>query len=227
MENTISINQSVSKNSPNAIFIITRHIGVMMGLCSSINHGIFEILQGNLQTSGILIQAIGPNQRFWVDGTEEAFAIIPNYLISGILAVCTGIAIVIWSLFYLDSKHGTKVFLGLFIFSFLNGGGIGQFAFFVPAWAFGRLMHSSLSWWKEHLPENSWGLLSKLWQPLLFVASISFLIGLEIAIFGYFPGITKPTNLQNTAMQLVFGGAILFIFSYISAIANQLQIINK
>ena len=227
MQNSTLINQSVSKETTNAIYLITRYIGVLMGVFSSINHGIFEILQGNQKTSGILIQAIGINQRFWINGTEEAFAIIPNYLVSGILTVITGIAIVIWSLKYLDSKHGTMVFLALFIISFLNGGGIGQLAFFVPAWAFGRLMHSPLVWWKDHLPEGSWHALSKLWQPLLLIATLSFLVGLEIAIFGYFPGLTNPLVLQNTAMQLVFGAALLVIFSYVGGIANQLQLSYK
>jgi hypothetical protein len=41
-----------------------------------INHGLFEILQGNNSTNGFFIEAIGDANRFWVHGTEAAFTIL-------------------------------------------------------------------------------------------------------------------------------------------------------
>ncbi len=58
-------------------------VGVLMGL-SGMNHGFFEFLQGNVATGGLVIQAIGPAQRFWERGTEEAFSIVPTFLASGL-----------------------------------------------------------------------------------------------------------------------------------------------
>ena len=43
---------------------IVSNIGVILGL-SGIDHGIFEILQGNQPTNGALIQAIEPAQKMW------------------------------------------------------------------------------------------------------------------------------------------------------------------
>lgn len=118
--------RSLSFDNLNATRIIATTIGVFFGLFSGVNHGIFEILQGNTATGGLVIQAIGEAQRFWPLGTEEAFTIIPNFMVTGILLIIVGLAIVIWSIWFLPGKHGRTVFLGLFILSFLVGGGIGQ-----------------------------------------------------------------------------------------------------
>jgi hypothetical protein len=53
--------------------IVTSVSGILIGL-SNINHGLFEVLQGNKATEGFIIQAIGEEQRMWMHGTEEAFS---------------------------------------------------------------------------------------------------------------------------------------------------------
>ena len=63
---------------------IVTAVGVMLGI-AGINHGFFETLQGNIPTNGLIIQAIGDAQQMWIHGTEEAFTIVPNFLITGIL----------------------------------------------------------------------------------------------------------------------------------------------
>ncbi len=187
-----------------------------------LNHGFFEFLQGNKPTSGLVIQAIGEAQRFWVEGTEEAFTIIPNFLISGLLSMGIGVSIIIWSLRFIETQHGRSVFLGLFILLFLVGGGIGQLVFFIPAWAFATRMNKPLTWWKKVLPRNRWAFLSRLWPITLTLSTISILIGLEIAIFGFFPGTTDPQALQNTAMIFVLASALLNIVSFIAGFGHDL-----
>jgi hypothetical protein len=58
--------------------IVASIFGVLVGL-AGIEHGVFEILQGNVSTNGIVIDAIGPAQRFWEYSTETALTIIPNF----------------------------------------------------------------------------------------------------------------------------------------------------
>ena len=149
--------ESSSFQDLNATRVIATTIGVILGL-SGINHGFFEFLQGDTPTNGLVIQAIGEAQRFWELGTEEAFTILPNFLVSGILSMLVGLTIVIWSLWFIQTKHGRTVFLGLFILLFLVGGGIGQIALFIPAWAFATRMDKPLTWWKEVLPRRLWPL---------------------------------------------------------------------
>jgi len=207
----------------NATCVIATTIGVFFGLFSGVNHGFFEFLQGYKPTGGLVINAIGEAQRFWVGGTEPAFTLIPNFMITGIVSVIVGLAIVIWSIWFLPGKYGRIVFLGLFVLSFLVGGGIGQAFFFIPAWAFATRMDKPLTWWRKVFPRNTWLFLSRLWIAALVLATIVMLIGLEMAIFGYFPGITDPETLQNTNMIFVFGSVLLFVISFIAGFGHELQ----
>jgi hypothetical protein len=258
----------------NATRVIVTTIGVIFGF-AGFNHGFFEFLQGNTPTDGLIIQAIGEAQRFWVLGTEEAFTIIPNFLISGLLSMVLGLTIVIWSLRFIQTTYGRTVFLVLFILLFLAacrrktsevfndifvgtvtwiiqpiwrqnhllklpksgkislsdrllvGGGIGQIFFFIPAWAFATRINKPLTWWKKVLPRSIWPFLSNLWIVTLILSSIAILIGLEIAIFGFFPGMTNPENIQNTGLILVLISAILNIISFIAGFGHELRRMNQ
>lgn len=207
----------------NATRIIAATIGVFFGLFSGVNHGIFEVLQGNKPTDGLLIHAIGEAQRFWPLGTEDAFTLVPNFMVSGIASIIVGLVIVIWSIWFLPTKHGATVFLGLFILSFLVGGGIGQVAFFVPAWAFATRIDKPLTWWRKVLPRSTWPFLSRLWIVTMVLATVVMLIGLEMAIFGYFPGLTEPVSIQDTAMLIVLTAAIIYVFSFIAGFGHELR----
>ncbi|MBE2222019.1 MAG: hypothetical protein IAF02_10780 [Anaerolineae bacterium] len=222
MKIAIEDNQRTSFDNLNATRVIATTVGVLFGF-AGFNHGFFEFLQGNKPADGLFIAAIGEAQRFWVLGTEDAFTIIPNFLITGVLSMALGIAIVIWSIWFLPTKHGPTVFLGLFILLFLFGGGIGQLAFFIPAWAFATRMNKPLNWWRKVLPQRSWPFLSKLWPITLTLATAIMLVGLEMAIFGYFPGLTEPETIQNRALLLVLASAILYIVSFVAGIGHELK----
>jgi len=207
----------------NATRVIATTIGVFFGLFSGVNHGFFEVLQGNKPTDGLFIYAIGEAQRFWPLASEGAFTLIPNFLITGIASMIVGVAIMIWSIWFLPTRHGRTVFLGLFILSFLVGGGIGQVAFFIPAWAFATRMGRPLTWWRKMLPRSTWSFLSRLWITALVLAAVVMLIGLEMAIFGFFPGLTDPVRIENTAMLFVFSAAILCVVSFIAGFGHEHQ----
>jgi hypothetical protein len=209
-------------NDLNATRVIATTVGVIFGL-AGFNHGFFEFLQGNTPTNGLIIQAIGEGQRFWSLGTEEAFTIIPNFMISGLLSMAFGLTIIIWSLWFLPTKRGPIIFLVLFILLFLVGGGIGQIAFFIPAWAFATRMNAPLTWWRKKLPQSTWPFLSRVWIVMLILASLLILIGLEVAIFGYVPGMMDPERIQSTGMLLVFSSALLYVVSFIAGFGHELR----
>ena len=80
----------------NATRVIATTIGVFFGLFSGVNRGIFEIMQGNTPTNGLMINAIGEAQRFWIEGHEPALSVIPNFLLTGTLSMIVGLATEIW-----------------------------------------------------------------------------------------------------------------------------------
>jgi hypothetical protein len=206
----------------NATRVIVTTIGVLFGI-AGFNHGFFEFLQGNTPTNGLFIHAIGEAQRFWVHGTEDAFTIIPNFLISGLLSMILGLTIVIWSLWFIQTKYGRTVFLVLFILLFLVGGGVGQIFFFIPAWAFATRMNKPLTWWRKVLPQSTWPFLSKFWIITLILSSLVMLMGLEIAIFGFVPGMTNPDHILIINLILVLISAILYVISFIAGFGHELR----
>jgi hypothetical protein len=66
-------------------------------------------------------------------------------------------------------------------------------------------------------------LLSRLWPWTHALSVLAILIGLEIAIFGYVPGVTDPETIQNTALLFVLSSAILNIASFIAAYGHDLR----
>ena len=212
------------RNNPvnRATRIIVATIGVTLGI-AGMNHGFFEILQGNMPTDGLIIQAIGDAQQMWLHGTEEAFTIVPNFLLTGILAIIISIAIIIWSIGFVHKKHGPTIFILLFILLFLVGGGIGQVVFFIPIWLASTRINKPLTWWKQVLPEKSRRVLAKLWPFSLSAVVVCFLIALEIAIVGFVPGVNDPDSALTICWSFLFAAWILMLFSFTSGFAYDIE----
>jgi len=205
---------------------IVSTIGVILGI-SGLDHGIFEILQGNQPTNGLIINAIGPNQLMWEHGGEGAFTILPNFLLTGIFAIITGTAMIIWSVWFIDRKSGPIVFFLLNLLLFLFGGGIAApILFYPPAGVAAFLIHKPLERWRKILPANIRPGLAKLWPYTLTIGTISMLIGLFIAITGLIPGLNLDDPNRILAIDLTFvlgGGLGMFLVSFLSGFAYDIE----
>lgn len=205
-----------------ATHIIVSIIGVLLAI-AGIDHGFFEILQGNKPTTGLIIKAIGPEMNLW--GTEEAFTIIPNYLVTGILAISVSLAIIVWSVRFLDTKHGATVFGLLFVVLFLVGGGVAAQIIFAPfAWAAARQINRPLDGWRKVLPEGLRRGLANIWPVTLAIGSVSLLIGLFIAITGYVPGVSDDESILAVCWAFVFGGGwAMYLLTYVAGFASDIR----
>ena len=86
----------------------------------------FEITQGNVSPAGVMINSMGPPcqpEQIW-NACEPAMTVIPNYLITGVLAILFGLIGIIWSIFLIERKHGGLVLMVLSFAMLLFGGGI-------------------------------------------------------------------------------------------------------
>jgi len=198
-------------------------IGVLLGIAGLITHGVFEILQGNTPTNGFFIEAIGEANRFWVYGTEGAFSVIPNFLVTGICVILVSLAIIVWSIKYIQTRHGATVFLLLLILLTLVGGGIGHIILSIPAWAYATRINKSLEWWKKIMPEQLRKSSSRLWGYGLTATSISWLMVMELGIFGYFPGQTDPDTILNIVFVFLFSTVILANLTFICGFARDIE----
>lgn len=179
-------------------------IGIDAGLCG-IEHGFFEMLQGNVPTGGLLIDAIGPQAG--VAGSEPALTIIPNFLVTGVVAIIVSFIVIIWAAAFVQRKNGGVVLILLSILQLFVGGGLAPIGLAIPAAVVATRINMPLTWWRTHLPANSQGFLAKLWPwPFLAFFLLSF-IDLEVAIFGNNPG------LINILPPFVFGFLFLAIIT--------------
>ena len=99
--------------------------GVAAGI-AGIEHGYFEILQGNIKRESLMISSIGPPcipEEVW-NACEPAMTVIPNFLITGILAAIIGLLILIWSAAFVQHKYGGSILILLSVALLLFGGGL-------------------------------------------------------------------------------------------------------
>lgn len=199
-------------------------IGVLFGF-SGITHGCSETLQGNTPTNGFLINAIAAGSRWtrWTEGGEGAFTVVPNFLLTGILAMLVGLAIIVWALGFVHKPRGPLVYLLLFVLLFLMGGGIGQVLFFIPAWAVATRIHQPLTWWRNILPVSIRPRFAQAWPWLLGAATLLILTALVIAIYGYFPGVQDMERVLNITLSMVGTAWLLFLLAFVAGFAHDLE----
>lgn len=203
--------------------VVASTLGVLVGL-AGIDHGLFEILQGSVAPSNLMIDAIGPAQRFWEYGTETAFTIVPNFLVTGILAVIFGLLVTVWAGAFVHKKYGAGVLMLLSIILFLVGGGFAPIIMAILASVTATRINKPLTWWRTVVPDGVRSFLARIWLWSLVAFVLLFLICVEIAIFGWpltllFDADTA-FNLLNTLSFIMLG---LMLLSVLTGIAHDAQ----
>ncbi|MFX0172241.1 MAG: hypothetical protein ACFE9L_09990 [Candidatus Hodarchaeota archaeon] len=198
-------------------------LGVLVGL-AGIEHGFLEMLQGNVTTRGIWIDAIGSEQRIWDYATETAVTIVPNFFWTGVLAMVFGLLVTVWAVLFIDRKFGARILLLLSIILWLVGGGYGPIFFTIFATITATRINKPLTWWDKHLSVRLRGFLVKLWPWSALALLITFWTGVEIAIFGY-PLLWFVNADITYGIQWIFGftalGLMFMVIS--SAITFEIQ----
>jgi hypothetical protein len=198
-------------------------MGVLVGL-AGINHGIFEIMQGNLRPDDFRIAAIGPAQRFWEYGMETALTIIPNFLITGILAVLFGILVTIWSVKYIDKKFGAGMLFLLGVILFLFGGGFAPIFMTTIASLTTTRIYKPLRLWRAVLPGFLLRFLGTIWLWMLVTFIAIFVFSVIVAIFGWpltsFYDADTTFDILNILSYVMLG---FMLFAPITGFAHDIQ----
>lgn len=222
----------ISNHQRNKINWIVITYGVLAGILG-IEHGVFEILQGNntpkiaplgLEVDsfgfGYIIDAIGSDQKFWPEASEPAFTLIPNFLITGIITIIIGLFIIGWSIKFIDKQYGARIFFVLCSASFLTGGGSPPLTFGFLACIAATKINKPLLWWKEHLSVTWRNSFVRLWPWSHISTVLVVLLGTEMAIFGAPLSYILDINLFMIILFLVGQiSMILAVVSIITAIA--------
>jgi hypothetical protein len=171
-----------------------------------------------------LISAIGPEHRFWEYGFETAMTIIPNFFITGILTITSGLLIILWSGLFISRKYGAGILLLLFFILLLSGGGFTPFNMALFAVIAASKINKLLNWWKNHFPNNLKAFFVNIWLIVLIICILVSLFALVAAIFGW--PLTVFFSAENTiSINWIIGlGTIIFmVLTVISAVSYDSQ----
>jgi len=180
-------------------------LGILAGLMG-IEHGIGEVLEGYRPTDSIFILSWPDSAFFEIMSGEPAMTIIPNYLVTGLLAIffsCTFLVVFIGA--SLDRKAITGLLI-LLILMLLTGGGFGPPILGIIAVLLALKRNSALTTWSK-LPSKLHSLFSMLWPWSFGLCLIGWLM--------LFPGaalIVFFTGMDNTLLMLI---PILIAFVFI------------
>jgi hypothetical protein len=184
------------QRSSNATKMVVAMFGVLIGF-AGVEHGIFEVLQGNTAPEGIFVDAIGPNWKFWEEASEPTLTLIPNFFVTGLVAITLGVIMIIWSTKFMERRHGTTIFLTL------------------HASAAATRINQPLNWWKAHLPGK--GGFAKAYPAILIVYAAIFFIAVGMQIIGSPFDVAMTTNLVwvfALAMLVMLPITVIIGFAY-------------
>jgi hypothetical protein len=155
-------------------------LGIAAGI-AGLEHGYFEILQGNIRPASLAFPSMGPPcdpDVIW-NACEPAMSVLPNFLITGILALLLGLAMIVCSAAFVQRRRGGWALIAFSIGLLLFGGG-----FFPPligliAGAAGTQINRPLN----GQPGSVARLAARLW-PWPLVVLVAWLLGQFLV--GYF-----------------------------------------
>lgn len=199
----------------NASRITASVFGVFGGILG-LEHGIGEILQGNAAAATTVINAYKAPGLLFPFGVEPAMTLIHNYLITGILAVITGLLIMIWSAFFIQNKGGGIILYLLAILSLLVGCGFAPIFVLLLTGIAGFKIKSAFKLWRK-TPAGMRQVLARLWPWLL---GAMFLVTPVSVIWGYFAGMNQPLVNMNASIILAMAcGWTQLLFIILTSIA--------
>jgi hypothetical protein len=159
-------------------------LGLTAGV-AGIEHGIFEVLQGNTRPEGLMIASMGPPcvpELSW-NACEPAMTVIPSFLITGVLAILLGVMVAVWSAFFVPRKRGGPGLILLCIPLLLFGGGIFPPLIGIIAGALGTRIHKPLNPEGSRLSGGLLRFLAVLW-PWSLALYVMWVLGQWV--IGYF-----------------------------------------
>jgi hypothetical protein len=178
--------------------------GAIMAL-AGLEHGIGEILQGNVAPAGLMIQSWPDSSFFRNLGGEPAMTIIPSLLASGILTVVVALALLVWSVGFVQRRQGGWVMMGLAVLLLLVGGGIFPPILVMIIGAVANRMHAPVSTAGMRPLSEFQRLLVSVWP---FSFAICVLSWFALMPAGYLWGETYPLAVL-AAMLLALGSLAL------------------
>lgn len=205
-------------NAVAAVKVAASTFGVYGGLLG-LEHGIGEILQGNIAVASTRIDAYAIALPFPF-GHEPAMTLLPTYLMTGIFAILVAIAVMIWSTFFIAKKFGAPILILLSALLLIVGGGYGTISMLILSALAGLEARSSFKL-LQRLQIGLRQLLARFWPWLAFVV---FLIVAASIAGGYLAGMNDPSFNPETLDRMAIGSGLLQVcFAFLAIVAATMR----
>jgi hypothetical protein len=110
---------------PRSATRVTASVFGALAALAGIEHGIGELLQGSVRPDGLVIESWPDSKAFEPLSGEPAMTLVPNLLLTGILAVIAAVALGIWAVTFVERRRGGLGLVLLSVLLLLVGGGFG------------------------------------------------------------------------------------------------------
>lgn len=193
--------------------------GTLVGL-AGIEHGAGEVLQGNVVPEGPMILSWPDSPLFANLSGEPAMTIVPNLLMSGILAILSSLLFIAWATRFAERRRAALVLLLLCPVMLLVGAGFGPpvLGLIVAATVTG--VSRPPTWWRRHVPAGAQRLLAGLWRWFYAALLVNWLLVLPgLAVLGYLFGVDD----WRLTLGLLAGMFSLLFLTIVSGFAHDAQ----
>ncbi len=190
--------------------ITVSSFGALVGV-AGIEHGIGEILQGNVAPNAFMFLSWPGEGPFSILGGEPAMTIVPNLFVAGIITVLLSSAFIFWAIRFIGSKHGGLVLVLLSIAMLIAGGGIFPPVFGIILGAVGTRIPVRRNGERNRLVGLQ-NYAAKLWPWSLGLGLSAWLFMLPVLpLLAYFFGLPHDAGLVSSLALCMIG----FMFSTI------------
>ena len=171
----------------NATQTVVIAFALLCGL-SGITAGVFELQQGDVTPDSLIISTIGPEYNMWrtysfseLQETYSALTIIPNFFVTGILAIVVSSVGIVWAMWFIQTKYGVIIYFVISIIQVLVGGSFVLDLAIINTLIATRI-NQPLKWWRSHLSEPLQRFFSMIWpwSALFYVLLSIVLLGIPV-----------------------------------------------
>jgi hypothetical protein len=166
--------------------------GVIVAI-AGIEHGIGEILQGNHAPGGVFISSWPYSPFFEILTGEPAMTIVPNLLVTGILAILTTISFLLWSTLLLCRENAGIAMILSSIGMLLAGGGMCPPIIGIILGIATLITSTPLHYRRGYQPGENQCALARAWPVMLILSLVIWLwVFPSLPVLGYYYGLTNP-----------------------------------
>ncbi len=201
----------------------TRRTVSMLGgvvALAGVEHGVGEMLQGGVAPEQVMILSWPESDAFSLLGGEPAMTVVPNLLITGILAILASLVLFAWATLFIHRRHAGVVLMALSVVLLLVGGGIAPPAIGLALGFTATRIHTPVRWWRTRPAGRIPRMLARAWPSMLAMDVVAFL--------SLFPGVVLLGALRGSgavpeamAYALMVAAFVFLPLSLVAALAAE------